>query len=172
MKNTVKYLAVLAALSFGLQAQAAVQSYTFNGVIDSGFYTGESFSGSFSFDDATIDTVDLDITNLLNFDMSLLSTNFTLADVAGVPDVSFQDGSFLGLALNLNSVTPNIGFTIVPGSIDATDAFAAYDTTLGFSGAANVVYTLSAPVPEAETYAMFLAGLGVLGAMARRRQSV
>jgi hypothetical protein len=31
---------------------------------------------------------------------------------------------------------------------------------------------LTAPVPEPETYAMLLAGLGVLGAVARRRKQV
>jgi hypothetical protein len=172
MKNTFKYLAVLAAFSFGMQAQGAVQNYTFNGVIDSGFYDGTSFSGNFSFDDATIDNVDFDIATLLSFDMSLLSTNFTLADVDGVPDLSFQDGSFLGLALNLNSVNPDIAFTFVPGSIDVSDAQFAYDTTLGLSGGANVAYAMTAPIPETETYAMLLAGLGVMGAVARRRKSV
>ena len=35
-------------------AQAAIQSYTFNGAVDSGSLIGETYSGSFSFDDAAL----------------------------------------------------------------------------------------------------------------------
>jgi len=168
MKNSVKYFAVVAALYIGLPAQAAVQTYNFNGVMDSGFYNGSSFSGSFSFDDATIDSIDLDFANLLSFDMSFLNTSFTLANVDGVPDVSFQDGSFLGLALNANSILPDVGFTFIPGSFDSSDAFVAYDTNAGFSGAGSVNYTIAAPIPEPDSYAMLLAGLGLIGFASRR----
>lgn len=169
MKNSVKYLAVIAALCIGLPAQAAVQTYNFNGVMDSGFYNGSNYSGSFSFDDATIDNSDLDFANLLSFDISFLSSTFTLANVDGVPDVSFQDGSFLGLALSVNSILPDVGFTFVPGSFDTSDAFIAYDTNAGFSGAGSVAYTIAAPVPEPESYAMLLAGLGLMGFVSRRK---
>ncbi|UCV21921.1 PEP-CTERM sorting domain-containing protein [Ferribacterium limneticum] len=40
------------------------------------------------------------------------------------------------------------------------------------SGSTNVVASAIAAVPEPESYAMFLAGLGLIGAMARRRQSL
>jgi hypothetical protein len=171
MKNTIKHLVIAALLTAVLPVQAAVQNYTFTGVLDSGFYNGQTFSGSFSFDDATIDTSGLDITNLLSFDMSLLSTNFTLANTSVAPDVSFLDGSFLGLSLNIESVTPNIGFTFVPGSNNTSEAFVAYATTLGLEGAGNVSYSLTAPIPEADTYAMLIAGLGVIGAVSRRRKA-
>jgi hypothetical protein len=171
MKNTFKHLVLAALFSAVLPAQAAVQNYTFTGALDSGNYNGSTFSGSFSFDDATIDASGLDITNLLSFDMSLLNTNFTLSNASVAPDVSFQDGSFLGLSLNIESITPNIGFTFVPGSNNTTEAFVAYATTLGPEGAGNVSYSLTAPIPEADTYAMLLAGLGVMGAVARRRKA-
>jgi PEP-CTERM motif len=175
MKNTFKHLVVAAFFSAVLPAQAAVQNYSFTGVLDSGYYNGETYSGSFSFDDAIVDNTGLDIVNLISFDMSFLNTNFTLANAADypttLPDVSFQDGSFLGLSLSIDSVTPNAGFTFVAGSVDSSDAFLAVDTNLGLTGAGNVAYSLTAPVPEAETYAMLLAGLGVMGAAARRRKS-
>lgn len=44
--------------------------------------------------------------------------------------------------------------------------------TSGGAGAmyfGNVTASLAAPVPEPESYAMFLAGLGIMGAVARRR---
>lgn len=36
----------------------------------------------------------------------------------------------------------------------------------------NVTFGISAPVPEAETYAMYLAGLGLLGVISRRKKMV
>jgi hypothetical protein len=176
MKNTIKHLVIAALFSAVLPAQAAIQNYTFDGAFDSGFYIGETFSGSFSYDDATITNSGFELVSLSSFDMSLLSNIYSLADASvdpdALPDVSFQDGSFLGLSLSINSVAPNIGFTFVAGSVDTSDSFIAYDTTLGFSGAGNMAYSQTAPIPEADTYAMLLAGLGVMGAVARRRKSV
>jgi len=169
MKNTIKHFTIIAILSTVFPAQAAIQNYSFSGAVDSGFYNGSLISGSFSFDDATIDASGLDITGLLSFDMNFLNTSYNIASVTGTPDVSYQDGSFLGLSLNVDSVVPNVNFTFVPGSSDISDAFIAYDTTLGFSGGGNVIYT--AAVPEADSYAMFLAGLGLMGILARRRKN-
>jgi hypothetical protein len=170
MKNTIKHLAIVALLSTVLPAQAAIQNYNFTGAIDSGFYDGSLFSGSFSFDDATIDNSGLDITGLLSFDMSLLNTSYNFASLSGTPDVSFQDGSFLGLSLNIESVSPNVNFTFVPGSLDTSDAFTFYDTSSGVGGGGSILYTTAVPVPEPETYAMFLAGLGLMGVLSRRRK--
>jgi hypothetical protein len=170
MKNTIKHLAIIALLSSVLPAQAAVQNYNFTGAVDSGFYNGSLFSGSFSFDDATVDASGLDVTGLLSFDMSFLDTSYNFTSVIGTPDVSFQDGSFLGLSLNIDSAVPNVNFTFVPGNIDVSEAFTSYDTTLGLSGGGTVLFT-AAPVPEPETYAMFLAGLGLIGVLSRRRKN-
>ena len=49
-----------AAALFGLlllgatSAQAATNTYTFSGTLDSGLFNGETFSGQFSFDDAAL----------------------------------------------------------------------------------------------------------------------
>ncbi len=40
-----------------------------------------------------------------------------------------------------------------------------------FSLSENGILTFTSPVPEAETWAMMLAGLGLLGAMVRRRSA-
>jgi hypothetical protein len=49
---------------------------------------------------------------------------------------------------------------------------ASYFTNITMDGYAKVTYTYTTlPVPEPETYAMLLAGLGLVGAIARRRKS-
>jgi hypothetical protein len=49
---------------------------------------------------------------------------------------------------------------------------ATYDPVVFMDGYAKVTYTYDvAAVPEPETYAMLLAGLGLVGAIARRRKS-
>jgi len=50
---------------------------------------------------------------------------------------------------------------------------ASYLTHIVMDGQAKVTYTYETlPVPEPETYAMLLAGLGLMGVVARRRKSV
>lgn len=167
MKNTFKHLIVAALFSAVLPAQAAIQHYSFSGQVSSGFYAGESFSGSFSFDDATLSSVGSEYINLSSLSMSFLGTTFTEASfLESLPDVAFDQGAFLGLAWSVNSITPEIGFSFINGYNNASEAYFSYDTSLGFSGEGSVVY---APVPEADTYAMLIAGLGLVGFAARRK---
>lgn len=152
LRNTLLAAALLAAFP---AAQAAVQTYSFLGELDA-----KQFSGSFSFDDSLLGTFSPDfplitVAPLQSFFMSYGAVSFSLADAWAAPDVSFNDGAFLGLSLSNNAMT------FVPGSVDASDAF----VTDGLNSA-NIIY---APVPEPTTYAMLLAGLGMLGFAARRR---
>lgn len=165
--NTLLRKTLIAAILFAaIPAEAAVQQYSFNGALDSGFYNGASFSGSFSFDDAGLTGTGLELVNLSSLNLHFLNTLFSQADAVVSPDVAFQDGVLLGLEWSVEQ--PQLKFTFVAGFADATDAFIAYDTPLGFSGAGSVTYT---PVPEPEAYAMMLAGLGLMGFTARRRLS-
>lgn len=89
--------------------------------------------------------------------------------VAGVADgeVRASDGatwhanSFAGYAFLLRADGTRI-LTEVGG--------VTYDPTLGYTGDRASWTAYPAPVPEAETYAMMLAGLGVVGGMAARRR--
>lgn len=180
MKKSIKSILVLVALTFGLQAQAGIQNYSFSGILTSGDYINETFSGDFSFDDATIDNSGFDIATLLSFNMNFLNTNYTLVNAIDyptiMPDVSFQDGSFLGLSISLDYAPPLqsvtlYGFTFIPGQVNQSEAFVAYDTdSIGFSGDGSVTYTMTAPIPEPETYAMLLAGLGLVGLIGAKRK--
>jgi hypothetical protein len=166
MKSIFRNTLLTALLCVVLPTQAAIQQYSFNGAMDSGYYNGEAFSGNFSFDDAGYTGSGLELFNLDTLNMSFLNATFTQANAAltTTPDVAFQDGAFLGLEWTVEQ--PQLQFTFVAGLFDVSDAFIAYDTPIGTSGAGSVIY---APVPEPETYAMLLAGLGMLGATVQRR---
>jgi hypothetical protein len=147
-------------------AQAAVQTYDFGGTLDSGFYLGASFSGSFSFDDATLLGTGPEWLNVSSLFMSFLGNSYTEADadVGTVAEVGFLDGAFLGLSYSVSSGDPR--FSVIAGSFDPSDAYLAYDTALGNSGSGSIAY---AQVPEPATYALLLAGLA--GFMAFRRRA-
>jgi len=168
MNKTLRNTLIAALLFAAIPAQAAIQNYNFSGAMDSGFYNNQSFSGSFSFDDVGLTGTGLELVNLSSLNLSFLNSVFGQADAVVTPDVAFQDGVLLGLEWTVEQ--PQLQFTFVAGFADASDAFIAYDTPLGFSGAGSVTYAVAtAPVPEPETYAMMLAGLGLMGFSARRK---
>jgi len=76
----------------------------------------------------------------------------------------------------LATTGPTLGFYDVkftlPLALNATDtyAFRLHGTTLGSGGSYGGTVSVTA-VPEPESYALFLAGLGLLGLIVRRRSS-
>lgn len=152
MLRTVGAAAVAALFVASMPAAHAVeQTWNFNGTLNDA-----AFSGSFSFDDAVLSAVegfDGTYAPVTSFSMSYLGASYSLADVwEGYAEVSFYNDAFLGL---LTSVDP---MTFIADPWDGayvTDGFAS----------ADVIY---APVPEPQSYAMLLAGLGLLGFASRR----
>jgi hypothetical protein len=76
------------------------------------------------------------------------------------------DGTILVDSIALNSSRSNIYFYVVGTGLDTLTLYERNDP--GYIGLDNV--GVSAAVPEPETYAMLLAGLGLLGYVARRRK--
>lgn len=145
-------------------AHAAVRNYAFTGAFDSGVLSGTAFDGGFSFDDAGLVGSGSEWLALDSLNLHLLGASYGLADGDAMAEAGFQDGQFLGISYSVSSGEP--AFAFVAGTFDSSDAFVAYDSSLGLSGAGGVIY---AAVPEPEAYAMLLAGLGLLGSVARRR---
>lgn len=128
------------------------------------FYGSESIAGSF--------------TDQLNFGVSLPG-NLT----SKVVNFNFGNATnIIGLTGSVYDLSNNLIYSFNDG-VGATTALASGFYTLKISGTAvgtssttgfyagALSLNPAAAVPEPETYAMFLAGLGIMGAVARRRFS-
>ncbi len=68
-------------------------------------------------------------------------------------------------------LSPQTVYQPLSAPVTAVGALHLYINNLGSTGIDNVNFTQAAVVPEPETTAMLLAGLGIVGAVARRRRS-
>ncbi|MDP2267348.1 MAG: PEP-CTERM sorting domain-containing protein [Thiobacillus sp.] len=143
-------------------AQAAVQIWNFNGTVDSGELLGQTYSGSFSFDDAALAGSADEWLGISSLMLSFMGNAYSEANAAAPAEVGYMDGRFLGLSYSVNAaVNP---FSFIAGTLDASDAFFAYDVMTA-GGAGNVIY---APVPEPRDWMLMLSGLGMIGLMVSR----
>jgi hypothetical protein len=86
-------------------------------------------------------------------------TGGTLGDTLVSSGSSLQSGSMDVWTLSSDNLAAGSYYVLVSGNLVS-------DTSASFGGA-----VMLAPVPEPETYGMMLAGLGVLGFLARRRKA-
>ena len=107
-------------------AGAANITYDFTVNPTFGPLLGESYSGSFTFDDANLIGFGEEFISVDSFSFSFLGVDYTEADGApNEPEVAFFDGSFLGLGFNEDD------FSFVPGFFDLSEAFFTYDLASG-----------------------------------------
>lgn len=99
--------------------------------------------------------------NYLLYNLSFSSDNFVNSSSLIGGSVSFTDSQGDAPITHLNLVLASAG--------DVRVAFSRGNPNRSFS-VDNVSLVATAPVPEPETYAMMLAGLGAVGFMARRRK--
>jgi PEP-CTERM motif-containing protein len=189
--NVMKFQRLIAALaiaicSFSVKAELFDYSYTFHdGAVVSGSFTGNingqyvdsvsnvsaSLNGTIFSNSPYLLADGYDINNggqhtdqpTISFDGHLNNFRFTGVELPGgsqdyfimfnVPGITIADASAAGFWVGDTGPMPMPPFDI-PGNYDA----------LRWS------LTVANPVPEPEAYAMMLAGLGLLGFMARRRK--
>lgn len=162
---------------------------------NTGVVIGGSAFTNLSMDDLAVGAAN--VTNGAAFDAALVGqtgTGYKLFDFFGAPvgvsTTAASNSSITGGVLTLDISTWTVGYTgnVIPqGPTAPTSEFAitAFDSATGaftahwfapvpvafpgFTGEWTVNGV--AAVPEPETYAMLLAGLGLVGAMARRRKA-
>jgi len=102
--------------------------------------------------------------------MSIVANNTTLFDISGLSVQLYDSNNTLIADLDTNagsSAGYKIGSGIFPPANDYY--FTVSGMGAGTQGGQYVFSVAALPVPEPETYAMLLAGLGIIGAVARRR---
>lgn len=164
-----KTLLAAAIAGLALQAQAASVTFKFNSDgFDGGSLIGQTLSGEFSFDDATL-TVATEWLPLSSFSFKLGGQTYTLAgNELATAAATFASGQLLGVeAVAMNIATRD--FSFVGSSFGTPYVFYTSSSVATDFGAANLSFT--AAVPEPETYALMLGGLGLVGWMARRRKA-
>ena len=173
--------AALALFAFGANAQSITSvvpgsGYTYGPLT---FNSGTMPFGTTNVSDST-HLAPLGVTG----DYSFISTggSATILFAPGVSSFSFLWGSPDSYnSVLVNNVKTFTGFDVVasPSGLNSDTRFVTISNTDG--GLSSLVFTASnvafelasvTPVPEPETYALMLAGLGVVGFMARRRKIV
>ena len=166
MTSFVRFLARSMALATLLFAGAVAHAttYYFNATS-----TSAGFLGSFHLDSSVLDGSSfqyVDNSLLLGLDFTNPYSGFHVTTIGPVGQGTFIDSSGL-----LPTVVGGIDFT---GGTSFDDgvwiAGTSYIYLAGNSFSDVAWTTTTAPVPEPETYAMLLAGLGIIGAVARRRK--
>lgn len=106
---------------------------------------------------AAVGDRDLDFSSI--FISKSLSPNTSVATFAG--NLSGNENEFYSL---LSTMLPAGSYDLIVNGVNSLDR-ASYAGTLAISATAPVT-----PVPEPETYALFLAGLGAVGLCVRRKK--
>ncbi|ACK73277.1 conserved hypothetical protein [Gloeothece citriformis PCC 7424] len=142
--------------------QAAIIPYTFSGTIEFGDLTGESFSGSFNYDDSLLTGSGYEVVDVSDLELTFLGNTFTAVNGDSTPRVEFSEGNFLGLYYSVSSFNPE--FSLLPGFSDVSDAKFAYIGS-NDAGFGTVQYTV---VPEPFTLLGTGTALG-LGLLFKRK---
>lgn len=166
-------LPIAASLALGVVTLSAqpLKAVTFNFSVENltGDLAGETFSGSFQFDDSAqtgtgdeflpVDTVTFDF----------LGGAFTEADAVSGPEAIFTDNQFLGLSYAAERESLPSEFTFIsfaPGPDTVDDSQFTYDTLNSGSGSGDVLYS---QVSEPST---ILGSTAVLGLMLMLRKKL
>ncbi|MEM8780319.1 MAG: PEP-CTERM sorting domain-containing protein [Cyanobacteria bacterium P01_G01_bin.49] len=186
LKSFQKVAVASASAVFSLVAtnvnptQAATVFYDFMVSIDDGPLLGETYEGSFEYDDSSLVGSGAEVAPVSSFAFDFSGINYTETDVPGA-SVEFSEGSFQGLSLSLGEIPSDAppAFTFVPG-FAGEDPLFAYDS--GEVGTGGITYTLgtvnppnpdpgptTVPEPATGIALLTLAAFGVIPRLKKRQ---
>jgi len=150
-------------------AEAALVNYNFSGAIDSGLLAGETYNGSFTYDNATLTNSGSEFIDLSSLTFNFLSSAYNLSNADFTPTADFLDGSFLGLSYVVSGIDPSFALVSALGSGLPEDvAYFSYQTVAGDSGFGSL-NVAAVPVPAASW--LFGSGLALLSLARRKNQN-
>jgi len=157
------------ALMIAPAAEAALVNYNFSGAIDSGVLAGETYSGSFAYDNATLTNSGAEFVDLSSLTFNFLSSAYNLSNADFTPTADFLDGSFLGVSYLVSSIDPSFALVSALGSGLPEDVvYFSYQTVAGDSGFGSL-NVAAVPVPAASW--LFGSGLALLSLVRRKIQN-
>jgi len=157
------------ALMIAPTAEAALVNYNFSGAIDSGLLAGETYNGSFTYDNATLTNSGSEFIDLSSLTFNFLSSAYNLSNADFTPTADFLDGSFLGLSYVVSGIDPSFALVSALGSGLPEDvAYFSYQTVAGDSGFGSL-NVAAVPVPAASW--LFGSGLALLSLARRKNQN-
>lgn len=134
MKSTLQTLSIAAGLALVAPAitaapAQAVNLFEFTVNIDSGPLNGDSFSGSFGFDNPQLDSFGDGTADLTSFSFNARGRSFGLNDATDTPFAEFFDGDFLGIDYAFSRGSTNFQFR--PGFFSIDGATFDYEIRQG-----------------------------------------
>jgi hypothetical protein len=157
----VSHSALAADVSNPLQTITLEDNAAFFGSLFTGGNAGSTFTDRFSFTTTSMGDLSAGLVSLSGNDKNGLDiTGFSLFDASGsiLGGTQLSSGVSDQWSFNYNDLAAGTYYVQVSGSV-LSNASGKYYADIAL-----------APVPEPETYGMMLAGLGVVGFMARRRK--
>lgn len=162
-------IGTLSATALALSATSAAAAevgYSFTVTVDSGGLTGQSYSGSFSYDDAQVPVASPfggDLFALSSFSFAFVGGPFGAGDL-DYANAVIDGGLFTGLELG------DATYSFLPASGPFAASF-AYDLGGGNAGNGSIVFTPRvAQIPEPGTAALLALGMMAAGAWRRRQR--
>jgi hypothetical protein len=135
---TLITIAAISAGSIAIQTNktnAATIAYDIKVNNLDGSLSGNEFTGSFSFDEATLTRTGSELISIDDLDFEFQGTVFTENDeITSSAVVEFFEGDFLGLSYSVDA-----DFSFIPGFFSLSESFFAYDLGNGNIGTGDVI---------------------------------